>query len=50
MSKVGLNALTRIQQRGFDSDQRKITVNAATPGYVATDMTKYKGVLTVEQG
>lgn len=50
MSKVGLNALTRIQQRYFDSDKRNITVNAVTPGYVATDMTKYKGVLTAEQG
>ncbi len=52
MSKVGLNALTRIQQREFDKEcaSKNMIVNAVTPGYVATDMTKFKGTLTVEQG
>ncbi len=50
MSKVGMNALTRIHQRNFDLENMNKTVSAATPGYVATDMTKYKGVLTAEQG
>ena len=45
MSKVGLNALTRIQQREFDRKfaGKNLMVNAVTPGYVATDMTKFKG-------
>lgn len=51
MSKVGLTALTRIQQREFDNDPRKdIVVNAVCPGYVATDMSSHKGYLTPDQG
>lgn len=51
MSKVGLTALTRIQQRLFNSDARKdIVVNAVCPGYVATDMSSHKGTLTPDQG
>jgi hypothetical protein len=43
-SKVGLVALTRIQQRLFDSDSRKdIVVNAVCPGLCKTDMTEQKG-------
>ncbi|CAF0910227.1 unnamed protein product [Brachionus calyciflorus] len=51
MSKVGLTALTRIQQREFDRDERKdIIVNAACPGFVATDMSSHRGQLTPDQG
>uniref|UniRef100_A0A1B6KVH8 carbonyl reductase (NADPH) n=1 Tax=Graphocephala atropunctata TaxID=36148 RepID=A0A1B6KVH8_9HEMI len=51
VSKVGVTALTRIQQRQFDTDPRPgITVNAVHPGYVATDMSSHKGNLTIEQG
>ena len=37
MSKVGLTALTRVQQREFDKDQRvDLIVNSMTPGYCNT--------------
>ncbi|XP_018013437.1 carbonyl reductase [NADPH] 1 [Hyalella azteca] len=50
-SKVGVSALTRIQQRMLDQDPRDdIVVNHCHPGYVDTDMTSHRGVLTVEQG
>lgn len=51
MSKVGVTALTRIQQRQFNSDSRPdIVINAVCPGYVATDMSSHKGPLTTDQG
>ncbi|XP_065208814.1 carbonyl reductase [NADPH] 3-like isoform X2 [Planococcus citri] len=51
LSKVGLSALARIQQREFLNDQRAdIVVNSVHPGYVVTDMTNHKGTLTIEQG
>jgi len=51
MSKVGLSALTRIQQRAFDADPRSdLVVNSCHPGYVDTDMTSHKGPLTIEEG
>ncbi|VEN48113.1 unnamed protein product [Callosobruchus maculatus] len=52
VSKVGLTALTIIQQRLFDSEQpnRNIAINAVHPGYVDTDMTSHKGEWTIEQG
>ena len=35
VSKVGISALTRVQQRQFDQDQRQdLTVNCVHPGYV----------------
>lgn len=50
-SKIAFSALTRIQQRHFDMDDRQdIIVNAVNPGYVDTDMSSHKGVLTIEQG
>jgi len=50
-SKIGISALTRIQQRAFTNDSRKdIIVNACHPGYVNTDMTSGKGLLTIEEG
>lgn len=52
VSKVGVSALTRIQQREFNKEKpyRNISVNSVHPGYVNTDMTSHKGVLTIEQG
>lgn len=43
VSKVGVSALTRIQQRAFDADAREdLVVNSCHPGYVDTDMTSHK--------
>jgi len=52
VSKVGVSALTIIQQRNFDNEpeKRDISVNSVHPGYVDTDMTNHKGTLTIEQG
>jgi len=51
VSKVGVSALTFIQQRAFDKDPRTdIVINSVHPGYVDTDMTSHKGPLTIEQG
>jgi len=54
VSKVGVSALTFIQQRAFDEDPRiDIVINSVNPGYVDTDMTSYRqltGLLTIEQG
>ena len=50
-SKVGLSALSRIQQRELlEDDRQDISVNHVHPGYVDTDMTSHKGPLTIEQG
>jgi carbonyl reductase 1 len=38
VSKVGLNALTRILARELEADPRHILVNAACPGWVRTSM------------
>jgi len=51
VSKMGITALTRTQQRQFDQDSRQdIIVNSVHPGYVVTDMTKQTGTLSVEEG
>lgn len=51
MSKVGLSALSRLQQKDFDRDSREdIILNHVHPGYVNTQMSEYKGVLTTERG
>lgn len=52
VSKVGVSALTIIQQREFDKEEpnRNVSVNSVHPGYVATDMTSYKGPLTIWEG
>ena len=48
---MGLSALTRIQQRHFDKDQRPdIIINHLNPGYVATDMSSHKGPMNIAQG
>ncbi|CAG0919953.1 unnamed protein product [Notodromas monacha] len=50
-SKVGLSALTRIQQREFNADTREdLVINHVHPGYVDTDMTSHKGPLPIEEG
>jgi len=44
MSKVGLTAATRVQQKTFDKDPREdIIVNCCCPGLVSTNMSSYKG-------
>ncbi|CAH4032796.1 carbonyl reductase [NADPH] 1-like [Pieris brassicae] len=48
VSKVAVTALTMIQQRMLAD--RDIKVNAVHPGYVDTDMTSHKGVLTIDEG
>ncbi|CAK1546613.1 unnamed protein product [Leptosia nina] len=48
VSKVGLTALTKIQQRMLAD--RDIKVNAVHPGYVDTDMSSHRGVLTIDEG
>jgi carbonyl reductase 1 len=52
VSKVGVSALTKVQQRDFDNEKpnRNISVNSVHPGYVDTDMTSHKGPWTIEQG
>lgn len=53
VSKVGVSALTRVQQRMLDAEtpnSRNISVNSVHPGYVDTDMTSHDGVLTIEDG
>jgi len=52
VSKVGVSALTIIQQRNFDNEpeKRDISVNSVHPGYVDTDMSNHNGPLTIEQG
>ncbi|XP_046974062.1 carbonyl reductase [NADPH] 3-like [Vanessa cardui] len=48
VSKVGLTALTKIQQRLLND--KDIKVNAVHPGYVDTDMTSHSGPLTIDEG
>ena len=52
VSKVGVSALTIVQQREFDKEEpnRNISANSVHPGYVDTDMTRHKGPLTIEEG
>lgn len=52
MSKVALTALTKLQQKHFDSNQAKrgIIVSAVCPGYCKTDMARGGGFLTAKQG
>ena len=51
VSKVGLSALSRIQQREFDQDPNSdLVVNHVHPGYVDTDMTSHKGPRTIDEG
>ena len=51
-SKAALNMLTVQYDRAFRADPalRHVKINAATPGYTATDMNRGQGQRTVEQG
>ncbi len=51
-SKIGVSALSIIQQREFDSKNKDkdIVVNHVHPGYVDTDMTSHKGPLSPDDG
>ena len=50
VSKIALSALTRIQSRQMEADQREdIAVNHVHPGFVATDINKHMGHLTPDQ-
>ncbi|KAF3426538.1 hypothetical protein E2986_01120 [Frieseomelitta varia] len=51
ISKIGVSALAGIHQRMFDSDPREdLVVNSVHPGFVNTDMTGHKGILSPDQG
>lgn len=56
VSKVGVSALTRIQQRLMDEDARTnfthgdILINSCHPGDVKTEMSSYRRYFTPEQG
>jgi len=50
VSKMALCVLTRIQQREFDADSRNIVVNSVHPGYVNTDMSRHKGIMSPDRG
>lgn len=52
VTKVALNALTKVQQRMIDEAKpgANIVVSAMCPGYCKTDMTGNWGVLSAEQG
>lgn len=47
-----MSAMTIIHQRMLDNEtsSRNIHVNHVHPGYVATNMNDYHGILTVEEG
>ena len=47
-SKSAVNAIT--VQLAWELRDTKVKVNAADPGYVATDMNQHQGVRSVEQG
>ena len=44
MSKVGVTAATKVQQRLFNKDSRAdLIVNCCCPGLVSTNMSSYRG-------
>lgn len=48
---MGVSALTFIQQRALDDEQRRnISVNCVHPGFVISDMTDNVADLTAEEG
>ena len=52
VSKVGLSAMTRIQQQKVseDSSLKDVAINHVHPGYVDTDMSSHKGHLSIDEG
>ena len=50
VSKIAVSALTRIQSRQMEADEREdIAVNHVHPGFVATDINKHMGHMTVDK-
>jgi NAD(P)-dependent dehydrogenase (short-subunit alcohol dehydrogenase family) len=51
-SKTALNMLTVQYARAFSKEPglSHIKINSATPGYVATELTAYRGIRTVQEG
>ncbi|CAG5124074.1 unnamed protein product [Candidula unifasciata] len=50
-SKIGMTVMSILQQRQLDRQGLDdVVVNGCSPGYVATDMTHWKGHLSVEEG
>ena len=50
VSKIGWSALSRIQQRQMEHDPRQdVVINHVHPGYVDTDMTSHKGILSIDR-
>jgi len=50
MSKIAVSIMTQIHQREMDTKDENILVNSCCPGFVATDLTSYKGHLHVDEG
>jgi carbonyl reductase 1 len=52
MSKIGLNALTKVQQKTIDLDTNRkgIVISCVCPGYCKTDLTRGGGILSAAQG
>jgi hypothetical protein len=50
VSKIGINLYAKVLAKFPEVIERKVQVYACCPGYVNTDMTSGKGVLTIEQG
>ena len=47
VSKIAVSALTRIQSRQMEADERED--NHVHPGFVATDINKHMGHMTVDK-
>jgi NAD(P)-dependent dehydrogenase (short-subunit alcohol dehydrogenase family) len=50
VSKVGMAAFTGVLQRELDAEDRKVIVNCVHPGQVKTELSKFRGHLTPQQG
>uniref|UniRef100_A0A0B6YWA7 carbonyl reductase (NADPH) n=1 Tax=Arion vulgaris TaxID=1028688 RepID=A0A0B6YWA7_9EUPU len=50
-SKIGMTVMSILQQKELDRQGfEDIIVNGCSPGFVATDMTNWQGVLTIDEG
>ncbi|KAK2157822.1 hypothetical protein LSH36_184g10015 [Paralvinella palmiformis] len=52
VSKIGVTLMTPILQKQLEEDETRpdIVINSCCPGYVATDMSSYKGTKTIDEG
>jgi carbonyl reductase 1 len=52
VSKVGVTLVTPLLQRELDADTSRtdVIINSCCPGYVATDMSSFKGTKTADEG